>query len=108
LGHGTNYPILGVKKQPHAENPQIMLAGQNQMRQLTKHKDIQLFIDFKAAYESHNKHTTNAVGTIYQPVEEHSCSNQDLNGAEAPEKEKSITVQWCKNVLYSTHKNTRL
>jgi hypothetical protein len=33
-------------------------------------------------------------------VEEHSCGGQDLNGATAPEEEKSITVQWCKNVLY--------
>jgi len=34
-------------------------------------------------------------------VEEHSCGDQDLNGATAPEDEKSVTVQWCKNVLYT-------
>jgi len=34
-------------------------------------------------------------------VEEHSCGGQDLNGATAPEEEKSIIVQWCKNVLYT-------
>jgi len=33
-------------------------------------------------------------------VEEHSCGGQELNGATAPE-EKSVTVQWCKNVLYT-------
>ena len=32
-----------------------MLARQNQLRQLTKHKDIRLFIHFKTAYESHKK-----------------------------------------------------
>ena len=34
-------------------------------------------------------------------MEEHSCGDQDLNGATAPEDEKSVTVQWCKNVLYT-------
>jgi len=34
-------------------------------------------------------------------VKEHSCGGQDLNGATVPEEEKSITAQWCKNVLYT-------
>jgi len=47
-----------------------MLPGQNQLTQLTKHKVIRLFIDFKAPYESHK-----ATNTVGEGVEDQSTTS---------------------------------